>query len=292
MSLTAEEKRRLLKERREAKMANGKASDRLNKILKQGSSVESDGVTSVLDKPSGEASGEQDPDTLDIDQLLSHRVSPGPQEMSNSNQDIDQMLNQVFKNQQGISGTNTNTTNTNEQQDPISSMMMEMMKQQQQQSGEPKENLQNMEYEQKVLKHNAYKQKQLKSMFIFIRYFTGIINFGYHYINYPEFQSSTHDFIRNDLLSFNNHNFLVIFFSLEAVILSSYYIISSRRLIASKVSNDNLILKVVSMASMVVPQVSNYQPYFIALVNYWEILSMMLGDLALMVVLFGVTSCV
>lgn len=287
MSLTAEEKRRLLKERREAKMANGKASDRLNKILKQGSSVESDGVTSVLDKPSGEASAEQDPDTLDIDQLLSNRVSPGPQEMSNSNPDIDQMLNQVFK-QQGANGTNTNT---NEQQDPISSMMMEMMKQQQQQSGEPKENLQNMEYEQKVLKHNAYKQKQLKSMFIFIRYVTGIINFGYHYINYPEFQSSTHDFIRNDLLSFNNHNFLVIFFSLEAVILSSYYIISSRRLIASKVSNDNLILKVVSMASMVVPQVSNYQPYFIALVNYWEILSMMLGDLALMVVLFGVTSC-
>lgn len=45
--LSAEEKKRLLRERRQAKMSKGKATARLNNILSQGSSVKTSGVKSV-----------------------------------------------------------------------------------------------------------------------------------------------------------------------------------------------------------------------------------------------------
>ena len=74
------------------------------------------------------------------------------------------------------------------------------------------------------------------------------------------------------------------------VILSSYYLISSRRKVTENVSNDNIILKLVSMAAMVVPSVQRYQLLLMNVLNYFEIINIFLGDLSLVVVLFGLSS--
>jgi hypothetical protein len=41
---------------------------------------------------------------------------------------------------------------------------------------------------------------------------------------------------------------------------------------------------------MVLPQVNNYRPLVIQLLGYYEMLAMLVGDIALVVVLFGFTS--
>lgn len=285
--MTPEEKRKILQERRQAKMAGGKATDRLNNILSQGSSVKTS-TTSVLDKPSTpeptitppppssipahlKVHEDDDPDTSDIEQLLSHRASPPPAEA-----DFDKMFSSMFGN--GGEGS----------EDPFSSMMMNMMKQQQQTEGENPDNLQDMEYEQKLLKYNTFKSKQLKFKFLVVRYLTIIMNFIYHFVYNDGFRSSSHDYIRSEIPTSNQ--FTLIFLSIEAVILSSYYLISSKRKSSENMTSDNFILKMISMASSFVPMIAAYQPLLVSLLGYWEILNMFLGDLALIVVLFGITS--
>lgn len=286
--MTPEEKRKILQQRRQAKMAGGKATDRLNNILNQGSSVKT-ATTSVLDKsPTPEPTStstppanipahlkvheDDDPDTSDIEQLLSHRASPQPAEA-----DFDKMFSSMFG---GAGGEGS--------EDPFSSMMMNMMKQQQQSEGENPANLQDMEYEQNVLKYNTYKSKQLKFKFLIIRYLSIIMNFAYHFIYNETFRSSSHNYIRSEIPTSNQ--FTLIFLSIESVILSSYYLISSRRKSSENMTSDNFILKMISMASSFVPMIASYQPLLVSLLGYWEILNMFLGDLALIVVLFGITS--
>lgn len=273
-------------------MAGGKASDRLNTILSQGSSVKADSVTSVLEKGTSDAESllplqpkvtpipvnprvsaisshaDDDPDTSDIEQLLSHRVSPvsAPKE-----QDIDEMLNKMF----GGAG----------EEDPIQSMMMNMMKQQQSSAGE---STADPVYEADLLKYNVYQQKALKFRFLIIRMLSVVINFFYHFYTVDNFKAASYSYIRQAIVP--KTNFTVVFMTIEMVILSSYYVINNNRKMAGNVSEDNFLLKIVSMASMVLPMVQNFQPVITQAVKYYEILSMFLGDLALVVFLFGITS--
>lgn len=275
-------------------MAGGKASSRLNTILTQGSSVNSS-ATSVLDKPApteatadslNVPSANDDPDTSDIEQLLSQRVSPVPQDpisAPQNDQDFEKMLSSVFGQGQGQSG----------EEDPIAQMMMNMMKQQQQSEGELPANLQDKQYEEQLLKYNTYNQKVLKMRFLIVRYLSILVNFLYHYMNFGGFHGSSYAYIRDQVnfdASYNIRQFFVVFISIEMVILSSYYLISSRRKVTENVSNDNIILKLVSMAAMVVPSVQRYQLLLMNVLNYFEIINIFLGDLSLVVVLFGLSS--
>lgn len=301
--ISQEEKRRLLKERRAAKMAGGQATNRLNKILNQGSSVNPN-VTSVLDKkelPDISAketkelspSANEDPDTSDIDQLLSHRVSPAPQEVSdaaetgNNDQDIDKMLNSVFGGFPGNEGGG---------EDPITQMMKSMLQQQQNPEGEPQaENSSDKQYEEQLLKYNTYRQKQLKYRFLVVRYLCVLVNFFYHYLNFSNFQASNYSYVRDQVNldpDYNNRQFFLVFISVEMVILSSYYLISSHRKVTENVGNDNMILKLISMAAMVVPSLKRYQLMLFTFMGYFELVNIFLGDLALIVILFGITSYV
>lgn len=303
--MTPEEKRKILQERRQAKMKGGNATERLNNILNLGSSVKSS-VSSVLDRelnPTKTSTSnnnidsasvksqttfikshpDDDPDTLDIEQLVGHRAQPQAFQLTNtldeSVPDPNAFFNSLFGETSGKLGD----------QDPISAMMTNMMNLQQRYEGENPESLKDMEYESKLLNYKRYRQKQLKFKFLIMRYLLITLNFVYHYINFAQFRSSSYSYIRQEFSS-NSYQFIYIFLSLEAVILSSYYLISSNRKVTENIGTDSFILKVVSMASMVIPTLSQYQGLIAILLSYWEIFNIFIGDLALLVVLFGITS--
>ena len=98
--LSAEEKR-LLRERRQAKMAKGQATDRLNNILSQGSSVKTTGVKSVLDEPQPTATSsaihDEDPDIQDISEIASP-PPPTPPIGEGSPENIDDIFQKCFNN--------------------------------------------------------------------------------------------------------------------------------------------------------------------------------------------------
>ncbi|WEJ94531.1 GET complex subunit get2 [Yamadazyma tenuis] len=277
-------------------MAGGNATGRLNAILNQGNSVKSSTVTSVLDKdespkptnapiptPISKFHGDDDPDTSDIEQLLSTRVSPAPSPLAPQDptaSDIDEMFKKMFGGQSGNGSGD----------DPLTSMMMSMMQQSQKDEGDTT-GLQDQAYEAQLLKYNMYNLKKLKYRFLVVRYLSVVVNFVYHFFASTTFRGSSHAFSRAAGMSgYYNNGFFVTFVSLEAVVLSSYLVISSRRKASENISSDNLVLKVVSMAAAVVPAVQRFQPVIVQLVKYWEVLSMLVGDLALVAVLFGLTS--
>lgn len=284
--MTPEEKRKILQERRAAKMKGGNATNRLNNILNQGNSVKSSTVTSVLDNPKPSAPAatsikaptphhpNDDPDTSDIEQLLLSRVSPTPQA-----NDMDEMLKNMFG-----AGAGPGAGPGAGEGDALAQMMKMMGGDSTGAEGMGQQTA----YDAELLKYNQYKQKSLKYKFLLVRYVSVMVNFIYHYLNYDSFRSSSYSYVREN--STVNNQFFVIFISIEAIILSLYYMISTKRRLSETISSDNLILKGVNLAAGVVPLIQKYQPLIVQLVGYWELLGIFLGDLALVAVMFGLTS--
>lgn len=294
--LSQDEKRRLLRERRQAKMARGKASERLNNILSQGSSVKdtTDAVSVFDSKPESTASStkptesssvvsshrdpEDDPELMDID-----NVTP---ETKVDEADIDQMLSNIF-------GANVGGDATGPNQDDFLANMMNMMKQGEGVDGstgtaEPQE----PGYQSQLNAYNIYQQKLWKFRFLIIRFAAVLTNFFYHYLTIQDysFTSSPHFYIRALAPHPAVNSFITWFLTCEVAILASFYLITSRSNIYANASDGNLLLKGISMGSMVLPQLRAYQPVVIRLAHYWEVFSMLLGDVFLVVVLFGLIS--
>lgn len=294
--LSQDEKRRLLRERRQAKMARGKASERLNNILSQGSSVkDTTDAVSVFDskakptassteiaEPSPVISSHQDPaddpELMDID-----NVTP---ETKVDEADIDKMLSNIF-------GANVGGNATDSSQDDFLANMMNMMQQGEGADGstgtaEPQE----PGYQSQLNAYNIYQQRVWKFRFMIIRFAAVLTNFFYHYLTIQDysFTSSPHFYIRALAPHPTVNSFITCFLTCEVAILASFYLITSKNKIYANASDGNLLLKGISMGSMVLPQLRAYQPLVIRLAHYWEVFSMLLGDIFLVVVLFGLIS--
>ncbi|CUM48501.1 Golgi to ER traffic protein 2 [Debaryomyces fabryi] len=295
-SLSQDEKRRLLRERRQAKMARGKASERLNNILSQGSSVkDTTDAVSVLDSktnstgPSSKTAEvspvvnsirnpEDDPEIMDIE-----NVTP---ETRVDEADIDKMLSNIF-------GANVGGNATDSNQDDFLANMMNMMKQGEGADGntataEPQE----PGYQSQLNAYNIYQQKLWKFRFLIVRFTAVLANFFYHYLTIQDysFSSSAHFYIRGLAPQSAVNSFITWFLTCEVAILASFYLITSRNNIYANASDGNLLLKGISMGAMVLPQLRAYQPLVVRLAHYWEVFSMLLGDIFLVVVLFGLIS--
>ena len=53
---------------------------------------------------------------------------------------------------------------------------------------------------------------------------------------------------------------------------------------------NSFVLKAMSMGSMVLPQLEHYKPLVARVLGYYELLGIVLGDLSLVIVLFGLLS--
>lgn len=312
MSLSAEEKRRLLRERRQAKMAQGKASDRLNDILHSGSSVKSASAVSVLDKPESadysSATGATtansapkptplgaidvedskpatplhgDPEVPDISKLL--HLNEAPEE-----QDMDSVFLKIF----GSAGVNTEDPQN--PQDASAKFFADLMKAMSEDLGDPgfgaTETKEETTYQQQLAHYQVYQQGLWKARFLFIRFVLHTFNFFYHYRQYETFQASPYSFVRTQQIEQPARLFFTYFLSVEIAVISSYFMVMSRNGLLRAFSQNHGLLKVVSLISGLYPPARQLQPLVDNALVYWSGFSILLSDIMLLVVYFGIVS--
>lgn len=308
--VSAEEKRRLLRERRQAKMAQGKATERLNNILTQGSSVNSSSVKSVLEtaespshttplsqsvkdshsSPSTHPSSHislggldhisphADPEVPDISLLL----QTGKLGKVAEENDMDEIMQKIFAGP-GNHGGNPDAASETSQ------FFAEMMKTMNQDPNAIPETSENASYQTKLAVYHEYQQKMWKARFLIIRLIVHTINFLYHFLTISGFSASSHAFARH-IRPEGAGSFMTIFVSVEIAVISSYYMILSSNGSLSVSSRNHPISKVLSLASAVFPQASAYQSLLDSALVYWGGASIIIGDLMLMVMYFGLAS--
>ncbi|XXZ99144.1 GET complex subunit get2 [Meyerozyma guilliermondii] len=259
-------------------MAKGGASDRLNKILSQGSSVKTSAV-SVLDQPQP---ADHDPEGMDISTIAS-KPTPEPE------LDIDAMLNSVLGGNMGAGGA----ANGDPGSDPFTQMMMNMM-----QGGGPEGMLgqeggtnpmsANMEYQQQLIAYNLYQQRKVRHRFLVVRMVSILANFVYHFLTISDFSfsPSANPFIRSIPPTSSVSSFFQIFVAIEAVLVAAY--IAASRNVPS--NNNGLLVKGISMAAMFVPKLQRFQPLIMKIIGCWDTVTFVLNDLGLVVLLFGLIS--
>lgn len=292
--ISAEEKRRLLRERRLAKMQKGKATERLNTILNQGSSTGHASVVSVLENSNSETAKEtaqnreesqtplhDDPEVPDISLLLQQDNTEDPAE-----QDMDAMLNRIFGASSGNMG-NASGENAEGVQNQFADMMKAMMDSQGGALFEAEDNT----YLSELTKYHAYEQKKWKARFLAIRLFVNFFNFYYHFTHYDSFRALQGGRLLLGLF-IDKTNFFTTFLSMEIAIITTYFAVLSQRGLLQAFSRNHILSKIQSMAGAFVPQVAKYRPMVDTALVYWGGVSIFIEDLMLMVVLFGLTTLI
>lgn len=291
-NVSAEEKRRLLRERRLAKMQQGKATERLNNILNQGSSTGHASVVSVLEKSAQESTPEtadfrtetplhDDPEVPDISLLLQQ----GTPDFEPNEQDMDAMLNKIF----GSAATG-NSSASAEGSEGISNQFTDMMRAMMQSAPESEEDAAASSYQAEITKYHAYQQKQWKARFLVVRLVVHLVNFWYHFSNYASFRAH----LLGRLLSFTGprSNYFTIFLSMELVVISSYFAVLSQQGLLQAFSRNHILSKLQSMAAAFVPLVAKYRPMVDTALVYWGGVSIFIEDLMFVVFLLGLTSLI
>lgn len=313
MSLSAEEKRQLLRERRQAKMAQGKGTDRLNEILTQGSSVKTAHVaptetaeatgsatgsatasataSAFPQKPSTIAIDEDpaptplhgDPEVADISQLLHQNDTP---------EDMEAVFQQIFAN----ANPNINLENPQTPQDNSAKFFADLMKAMTEgQDGNAPgafnaETPQEASYQQKLAQYQAYQQKAWKAGFLLVRFILHTFNFFYHYRLFESFLASSYSYVRELQSDSTARLFFIYYVSCEIAIITSYFTIMSKNGLLKASSQNHAILKLISLGSSLYPQIANFQLVVNTVLVYWSGISILFGDLMLIVVYFGIVS--
>ena len=346
--LTEAEKRKLLRERRLAKMAQGKASDRLNTILSQGSSVKSvspPAVTSVLEN---KATKSTDTATVTDSSTNATSVSPSAAKatptstgVSSAISDFDdpeiQDISDVTMNNSGVLalGNLSGLDSNNPSQPNLDEMFQKIMQQQSQHncdndnSGEnnpmaemlkmfnsmgggdnngglggfdsmfsgspnspPPESIspEMMKYQADLAKYHTYQEQLWQFRFLVVRILATIFNFAYHFITIPSFTASNHAYVRDLSEVYPLLGFMTIFTSIEVVIIATYYLLFTKLGLFHASNQKSFILKGISTLSMFVPQLLRYEPLVATLLGYKELLGIFVGDLSLVIVMFGLLS--
>ena len=283
--LSEEEKRRILRERRQAKMAKGKASDRLNNILTQGASVKTSSVTSVLDKP--------EPTSTELPPVVSHDDDPAIQDISSvaagdaplgesdPQTEINEMFKSIFQQQSSQGGDNN----------PMADLfkMLGDSNSSSDQFSAPPESPQS-QYEQQLNQYHLYQKQVWKFRFTIVRVLAIASLFAYNYYSIPSFTASNHSYVRDLTEVYPLSGFAQLFFTFEIVIIASYYFILTNNGLFHAARQNNLVMKGVQLVSMFAPQVQQFAPILLRVLEYKELLGIFLGDLSLVVVLFGLLS--
>lgn len=308
-SVSEEERKRILRERRQAKMSKGKASERLNTILNQGASVNANSAVSVLDTPEAASTSidskpevtevdddivHDDPEIQDIDTVI-QKIAKTDSLGENPAQppDMDALFNQIFGGAGGAGMPSGGTGDGAGNADPFSQMMMQMMGGQ----GGDKSNPfagsgaqgfpEASSYDSEMAKYTEYQHQVYKWRFLIVRYGLILINFVYHYLNEPFFRSSSLIAVRAE--TFNTSSFMTWFVSCEVLVLSAYYVLCFSRF-NHHVSGNSWVIKLLDMGLMVLPKLAQYKQLVITLFGYYDLLSIVLNDVSFMVILFGLTS--
>lgn len=285
-------------------MSGGKATSRLNTILSQGSSVNSE-ATSVLDKTTDETketqkiypSVEEGLNTESNDvvsplqrgTLLNEQSSRAPENLKNNSEDMDQLFKQILS-------QNLQDSGSDEQNDVLSLLMRNLLDPNQANTAAPgadkKSPDKEDEYERQLVEYKKYQQNKVKFIFLVLRYLAILINFTYHYLTSQgdSFKSSSYAHFRSNAPTVVQKSFITYFITFETVILGTYFVLLSRLEILRGVTESRIILKGLSFVSLVAPKVEQYRPLITSLLNYSELLWMLIADVSLIVVMFGVTS--
>lgn len=292
--LSQEEKKRILRERRQAKMAKGQASARLNNILSQGSSVHQASAVSVLDEPKKE---ESEAKTTAIDHHTEEFDDPGIQDISaveevrNTQQpplteEIDKMFQNIFA---GATPDNGDSAAGNDQ---FSQMMMNMFKNSDMPQGEssnPDAQPAQLEYQTQLAAYHAYEQRKWTFRFLLVRYTTIVSAFFYYFVNFNSFRASSLSVVR-ETTNYEARGFTTFILSFEIAVLSSYYLIGSSKGFLKTARENNFIFKAIGFGSAFLPQLQSYKPLIGNLLGYYALFNMLFSDFALIVVLFGLLS--
>lgn len=283
-------------------MAKGLASERLNSILTQGSLVKADSAISVLDRkqeetqskpplqdlnasttasPIGQGAGLNSSTTLS--QIASDYDDPEVPDINTLSQpgeeeDMEAMMAKIFGVSPGLDGG-----------DPMS-QMFEMMKSMNGDGGQEFEAPQELSYQTKLAKFQAYQQKSLQFKFLVVRFVVHISNFVYHCSAIPTLRASSHFYTRSDLGVSAGRQFFNYFLALEIAIVSSYFMIMSLKGLLHAFTLNHFLSRMLSLGSSFVPQINKYRPLVDTALVYWSGVNIVLGDVMLVVVLFGLTS--
>lgn len=290
--LSASEKRRLLRERRLAKMQQGKASERLNIILSLGNSTGHASVTSILDKNEAKITPPEiseyrtdtplhdDPEVPEISLLLQQDT-----DANGSENDMDVMLSKILGTTSGKAGSSSDEEGI---QNQFADMMKAMMESQTSEEFSNEDSTSS--YLSELTKYYAYEQKRWKARFAFVRLVVHTTNFIHHYLNDPSFKARLNG--RLSSLYGERNNFITIFISFEIVIISSYFAVLSRNGLLQAFSRNHILSKMQSMAATFLPQVAKYRPLVDTALVYWGGVSIIIQDLMLLIALWGFTSLI
>lgn len=280
-SVSQEEKNRILRERRQAKMAKGQASQRLNTILKQGSSLNHE-ATLALDKPqSNLANPDSDPEIQDVSSVS----TPDP--------DMDAIFSSVFG--QAL-GNQPNSPN-----DPVSEMMKTMLlglgspdagsplATSSLDSSSPVSSPQ-QQYDAQLAVYSAFQHKRWRLALLMTRYTAVLVTFLYYYTSIPHFSASPYSMVRSVAVQSGTTDFFSVFTAMEILFTSTYYVVGSRNGWFSSANLLSLIMKAFSFGQMVLPQLQAFGPYLEKVLAYYTLLGMVVGDMSLVIVLFGLLS--
>lgn len=283
--LSADEKRRVLRERRQAKMA-AKSGERLNTILSSGGSVKlapppaaaPESPPAPASAPAPAATAEDDPE----DVVLSHSApvvaAPADEEQP---PDFDEMLSKLFGAPAGAAPDAAARGTADA--DPFA-MMMQMLGEGAASGSPEAAGAEGAAPADAAAARAQYEHRRMHARFLVVRYLATLANFVYHYLDGYALQASLHSYIRAALL--NSSRFFAWFVTCEVAILAAYFL-SARHHAAAQ---NSFVLRGMSMVAMVVPQIQRYRPAVAAALQYWEVLGMVVADVALVVVLFGITS--
>ncbi|OBA21284.1 GET complex, subunit GET2 [Metschnikowia bicuspidata var. bicuspidata NRRL YB-4993] len=289
--LSADEKRRLLRERRQAKMAQGKATERLSNILSQGLSVNSASVQSVLEKTPGSASPDALSDSPNTIRSTQNSASPafslGVSHPSLSHDDpeeadMDAIMQKIF------SGAGASDARPDGSVPETSQFFAEMMKTMGLDPDALPEMPENASHATQLAVYHEYQQKSVKARFLALRIIVHTANFLYHFLHFSGFAASSHAFVRD--VRPQAGSFMSVFISAEISIISGYYLVLSSNGVLSVSSRNHPISKMLSLASAVFPQASALQQLLDSALIYWGGASIVIGDLMLMVVYIGLAS--
>lgn len=257
MEITPQEKQRLLRERRQAKMAKGNALQRLNSILALSPLVKAPEAVSVLDKPKAPETSAvevteiekpamvyEDPEVPDISTLLPET------------QTLDDVFQKVF--------------GQNEQPELLSQMMGAAPPGQ----APPEPQL-----------HLVYEHRRVLVYFLVLRFFVHTLNFVYHHRSLEGFAAA-----RTRLAPADARWFFVWFVTTEVVVISAYFAVLVQKRLLRLHLQTHFLLLMLSLVLSIAPGAARYRSVVDDVLVYWEGASILIGDVSLLVVLFGLSS--
>lgn len=274
-TLSEAEKRKILRERRQKKFLNGGASSRLNKITGQTDSYLN--AESPLDNPTNEPVLEHKRTVTDVSS--STQELENDEELQNENNPEVQLLKKLAAMQ------NEGSDSTPDLLSLLSSMNNNMSKNGSQMTP-------NIEVEPPVdpelLNYHNMLVNRLKAWTLLLKWIV-LIPYLYYstrgnkasIIPLPESLSSLAD----------SNKFFMIFTSFEIIATSIYYQrlqVIERNNKVNTLDNNSKILKFVSMVPEGILPINNIKGKVVLLLQYWDVISMFISDVCLVLIVIGV----